>query len=49
MLSHSLNCIKNTESKNPKAVKTKNEKIMLSSNYAICGSKKSRFVKKARS
>ena len=49
MLSHCLNCIKNTESKNPKAVKTKNEKIMLSSNCAICGSKKSRFVKKARS
>ena len=39
MFSYCLNCEKNTESKNPKVVKTKNGTIMLSSNYATCGSK----------
>ena len=32
MLLHCLNCRKNAESKNPKAVKTKNGKVMLLSN-----------------
>ena len=45
MLSYCLKCRQNTENKNPKAVKTKNERIMLSSNCAVCGSKKSRFIK----
>ena len=40
MLSYFLKCIKN-ESKNPKDVKTKNGKIMITSSLAICGSKKS--------
>ena len=31
MLSCSLNCKKNTESKNPKVIKTKNRKIMVTS------------------
>ena len=31
MLSYCLKCRKNTESKNPKAVRTKNGRIMLSS------------------
>ena len=44
MLSYCLKCRKNTESKILKAVKTKNEKIMLSSNFTVCGSKKSRFI-----
>ena len=33
------------ESKNPKVVKTKNETMILSSNCAVCRSKKSRFIK----
>ena len=36
---------KNTESKNPKVVKTKNQRIMLSSKCAVCDSKKSKFIK----
>ena len=41
MLSYCLKCKKNTESKNPKVLKTNNSKIMLLSKCAICGSKKS--------
>ena len=44
MLSYCLKCKKNTESKNPVIVKTKNGRIMLSSNCAVCGSKKPRFI-----
>ena len=40
MLSYCLKCRKKTESKNPKVVKTKNERIMLSSDFAVCHSKK---------
>ena len=40
MLSCSLKCRKNTESKNPKIVKSKNGKIMLLSKFAVCDSKK---------
>ena len=39
---------KNTDSKNAKVVKSKNGR-MFSSNCAVCGSKKLRFIKKARS
>ena len=45
MLFHYLKCKKDTESKKPSVQKTKNRKIMLSSNCAVCGSKKSRFLK----
>ena len=45
MLFHWLKCTKNTESKNPKAAKTKNGRTILSSNCVVCSSKKSRFVK----
>ena len=38
MLSYCLMCRKKTESKNPKVVKTKNETIMLSSDFAVCDS-----------
>ena len=38
-------CRKNTKSKNPKVVKTKNWRMMLLSNCAVCNSKKSRFTK----
>ena len=36
---------KNTESKNPKVVKTKNGKIMLLSEFAVCSSESSKFIK----
>ena len=36
---------KNTESKNRKVSRTKNGRIMLLSNYAVCNSKKSKFIK----
>ena len=45
MLSYCFKCRKNTESKNPKAVKTKNERIMLLSRCAVCDSKKPKFIK----
>ena len=40
-----LKCRKNTESKNPKVVRTKNERIMLLSKCEVCNSKKSTFIK----
>ena len=45
MLSYCLKCWKNTESKNPKVVKTKNERIMLWSTGSVCGNEKSKFIK----
>ena len=45
MLSYCLKCEKNTESINPKFLKTTNGKTMILSQCAICGSKKSKFVK----
>ena len=42
MWSYCLKCRKITESKNPRAVKAKNRRIMVSSN---CGDKKSRFIR----
>ena len=45
MLSCGLKCRKNTENKNAKVVKTKNGRIMVLSKCAICGNKKSRFIK----
>ena len=44
-----LKCRKNTESKNPKVARTKNGRIMLLSECAVCGSKKSKFIKKQES
>ena len=41
----SLKCRKNTENKNPEVVRTKNERIMLLSNWVVCNSKKSKFIK----
>ena len=38
-------CRKNTENTNLKIVKSKNNRSMIKSNCAICGSKKSRFIK----
>ena len=45
MLSYCLKCKKNTESINPKVLKTTNGKMMILSKCAICGSKKSKFIK----
>ena len=45
MLSYCLKCKKNTESINPKVSKTTNGKAMILSTCAICGSKKSKFIK----
>ena len=38
-------CRRNRESKNPKAARTKNGRIMLLSNCIVCDSKKSKFFK----
>ena len=43
---HYLMCRKNTESINSRVSKTNNGKTMILSKCAICGSKKSRFIKK---
>ena len=45
MLPYCLKCKKNTESKNPKVVRTKNGRIMLLSNCLVGNSKKSEFIK----
>ena len=45
MLSYCLKCRKNTESKNPKALKTKNGRIIILSKCAMCNSKKMRLSK----
>ena len=45
MLSYCLKCKNNAESINPKVSKTTNGKAMILSTCAICGSKKSKFVK----
>ena len=45
MLSYCLKCKKNTESINPKVLKTTNGKTMILSKCPICGNKKSKFIK----
>ena len=45
MISYCLKCRKNTESKNPKVVRTKNERIMLLSKFSLCNSEKLKFLK----
>ena len=44
MLSYCLKCKRNTENINPKVLKTTNGRMILST-CAICGSKKSKFIK----
>ena len=48
MLSYCLKCRKNTESKNPKVLRTKNGRIMLSSMCLMSNSKKSKSLKKQK-
>ena len=45
MFSYCLKSKENTESINPKVLKTANGKTMILSKCAICGSKKSKFIK----
>ena len=45
MKSYCLKCKKDTENINPKISKTSNNRIMVLSKYAMCDSKKSRFIK----
>ena len=45
MLSYCLKCKKSTESINPKVSKTTNGKTMILSKCAVCGNKKSKFIK----
>ena len=40
-----LVCKKYTENTNPKIVRNRQNRLMIQSNCAICGSKKSRFIK----
>ena len=46
MLSYCLKYKKNSESINPKVSATSNGRTMILSKCAICGSKKSKFIKK---
>ena len=46
MLFYCLKCKKNTGNTNPRVSKTNNGKTMILSKCAICGSKKSKFIKK---
>ena len=45
MLSYCLKCKRNTESINPKVLKTTIGGMMILSTCALCGSKKSKFIK----
>ena len=45
MKTYCLKCRKDTENIDPKISSTSNGKAMILSNCAICGSKKSRFIK----
>ena len=45
MKSYCLKCIKDTENINPRVSNISNGRTMILSKCAICGSKKSRFIK----
>ena len=45
MLSYCLKCRKNIERKYLTAVRTKTGRIMLLSKFAVCDSKRSKFIK----
>ena len=46
MSTYCLKCKKNSKNIDAKMLKTRNGRLMLSSKCAVCGSKKSRFMKK---
>ena len=43
-----LSCKKYTKNTNPKIVGNRQNRLMIQSNCAICGSKKSRFIKEQK-
>ena len=45
MLTYCFKCKRNTKNIDVKMLKTENGRLMLSSECALCGSKKSRFMK----
>ena len=49
MLSYSLKCRKNMQSKNPEVVKTENRRIMPLSKCSVWNGKKSNFLKEQES
>ena len=46
MKTYCIVCKKDTENKNPKVFKTKNERLILKSICSVCNNKKSRFISK---
>ena len=48
MLSYCLKCKNNTKNINQRVSKTSNDKTMILSKCAICGSKKSKFIKEQK-
>ena len=48
METHCVNCKKNTANENSSAKNTKQNTLMLLSNCAVCGKKKSTLIKKSR-
>ena len=48
ILSYCLKCRKNTKNINPKISENSNGKTMILSNCIICGTKKSKFIKKQK-
>ena len=45
MLTYCLKCKKNTKNIDAKMIKTKNDRVILSSKCAVCDSKESKFMK----
>ena len=46
MKTYCIVCKKDTENKNPKVFKTRNERLILKSVCSVCNNKKSRFISK---
>ena len=46
MKTYCIVCKKDTENKNPKVFKTKNERLILKSICSVCNNNKSRFISK---
>ena len=46
MNTYCLKCKTNTDNIDPKMFKTKNNRLLMQSKCSVCGTKKSRFVKK---
>ena len=49
MLTYCVKCRKNTKNLNSKISESKNNRLIMQSNCGVCGSRKTRFVKKTRS